>query len=165
VAVDTAQRVKDLLAAEVTGSGGRLAGFATVAPQDVAAAVKELTRAVTELGFCGAMVNGYSDLGADKLYLDEDRFEPFWTALEELQVPLCLHPRLPSHAVQNAIYRGHPELGAPWGFAPETVTHVLRVVFCGSGPANGSPSCACRERRSRRRRRTRPTRRPPRLRS
>ena len=25
------------------------------------------------------MVNGYSNLGADKLYLDEDRFEPFWT--------------------------------------------------------------------------------------
>lgn len=162
VAVDTARRVNDFLAAEVAGSGGRLAGFATVAPQDVAAAVKELTRAVTELGFCGAMVNGYSDLGADKLYLDEDRFEPFWTALEELQVPLYLHPRLPSHAVQDAIYRGHPELvGATWGFAPETVTHVPHVVFCGSGPADGSPSCACRERRSRRRRRTRPTRRLP----
>ena len=109
------------------------------------------------------MVNGYSDLGADKLYLDEDRFEPFWTALEELQVPLYLHPRLPSHAVQDAIYRGHPELvGATWGFPPETVTHV---VFCGFGSADGSPSCACRERRSRRRRRTRPTRRLPRPRS
>jgi predicted TIM-barrel fold metal-dependent hydrolase len=166
MAVDTARRVNDFLAAEVADSGGRLADFATVAPQDVAAAVKELTRAVTELGFCGAMVNGYSDLGADKLYLDEDRFEPFWTALEELQVSLYLHPRLPSHAVQDAIYRGHPELvGATWGFAPETVTHVLHVVFCGSGPADGSPSCACRERRSRRRRRTRPTRRLPRPRS
>jgi hypothetical protein len=118
--------------------------------------MKELTRAVTELGFCGAMVNAYSDLGADKLYLDEDRFEPFWTALEELQVP-------PSHAVQDAIYRRHPELvGATWGFAPETVTHVLHVVFCGSGPADGSPSCACRERRSRRRRKKNTTRPPAR---
>jgi hypothetical protein len=144
------------------GSGGRLSGFATVAPQDVAVAMKELTRAVTELGFCGAMANGYSDLGADKLYLDEDRFETFWAALEEPQVPLYLHPRLPSHAVRDAIYRGHPELvGAIWGFAPETVTHVLRLVFCGSGRADGSLSCACRERRSRRRRRTRPTQRLP----
>ena len=95
VAVSTARRVNDFLAAEVAASGGRLAGFASVALQDVGAAVKELTRAVTELGFCGAMVNGYSNAGTDKLYLDEARFEPFWAALEEMQVPLYLHPRLP----------------------------------------------------------------------
>jgi hypothetical protein len=60
VAVDTARRVNDFFAAEVAG-GGRFVGFATVALQDVAAAVKELTCAVTELGFCGAMVfvSGY----------------------------------------------------------------------------------------------------------
>ena len=132
VAVSTARRVNDFLAAEVAASSGRLAGFATVALQDVGAAVKELTRAVTELGFCGAMVNGYSNAGTDKLYLDEARFEPFWAALEELQVPLYLHPRLPARAVQEAIYRGHPELvGAAWGFAPETATHVLRIVYGG----------------------------------
>jgi len=132
VAVSTARRVNDFLAAEVAGSGGRFAGFATIALQDVGAAVKELTRAVTDLGLCGVMVNGYSNLGADRLYLDEDRFEPFWAALEELQVPLYLHPRLPSRAVQEAVYRGHPELvGATWGFAPETATHVLRIVYGG----------------------------------
>jgi gamma-resorcylate decarboxylase len=39
---------------------------------------------------------------------------------------------LPSRAVQDAIYRGHPELvGATWGFAPETATHVLRIVYGG----------------------------------
>jgi predicted TIM-barrel fold metal-dependent hydrolase len=132
LAVSTARRVNDFLASEVAGSGGRFAGFATVAMQDVGAAVKELTRAVTELGFCGAMVNGFSDLGTSKLYLDEERFEPFWKALEDLQVPLYLHPRLPSRAVQDAMYSGHPELvGAAWGFAPETATHVLRIVYGG----------------------------------
>jgi predicted TIM-barrel fold metal-dependent hydrolase len=58
VAVNTARRVNDFLAAEVAGSGGRFAGFATIALQDVDAAVKELSRAVTELGFCGLMMNG-----------------------------------------------------------------------------------------------------------
>jgi predicted TIM-barrel fold metal-dependent hydrolase len=131
-AVHTARRVNDFLAAEVAGSGGRFAGFATVALQDVAAAVDELKRAVSELGLCGVMVNGYSDLGSDKLYLDEDRFEPFWAALDALQVPLYLHPRLPARAVQEAVYRDHPELvGATWGFAPETATHVLRLVYGG----------------------------------
>jgi predicted TIM-barrel fold metal-dependent hydrolase len=110
VAVSTARRVNDFLAAEIAASDGRFAGFASVALQDVGAAVKELTRAVTDLGFVGVMVNGYSNLGEDRLYLDEDRFEPFWTALEELRVPLYLHPRLPARAVQDAIYRGHPEL-------------------------------------------------------
>jgi predicted TIM-barrel fold metal-dependent hydrolase len=127
-----APRINDFLAAEVAASGGRFVGFASVALKDVGAAVKELTRAATELGFCGVMVNGYSDLGADKLYLDEDRFEPFWEALEGLRVPLYLHPRLPSRAVQDATYRGHPELiGATWGFGPETATHVLRIVYAG----------------------------------
>lgn len=58
VAVSTARQVNDFLAAEIAGSGGRFVGFATVALQDVGAAVKELTRAVTDLGFCGVMVNG-----------------------------------------------------------------------------------------------------------
>jgi Amidohydrolase len=56
----------------------------------------------------------------------------FWAALEELGVPLYLHPRLPARAVQGAMYRGHPELvGVAWGFAPETATHVLRLVYGG----------------------------------
>jgi predicted TIM-barrel fold metal-dependent hydrolase len=132
LAASTAQRVNDFLAEEVAASGGRFAAFATVALQDVGAAVSELTRAVTELGLSGVMVNGYSDLGTDKLYLDEDQFDPFWAALEELQVPLYLHPRLPAKVVQDAMYRGHPELvGATWGFAPETATHVLRIVYAG----------------------------------
>jgi predicted TIM-barrel fold metal-dependent hydrolase len=132
LAVRTARRVNDFLAGEVADSGGRFAGFATVALQDVDAAVQELKRAVRDLGLCGVMVNGYSDLGTDKLYLDDIRFEPFWAALEELEVPLYLHPRLPARAVQEAMYRGHPELvGAAWGFAPETATHVLRTVYGG----------------------------------
>jgi 2,3-dihydroxybenzoate decarboxylase len=131
-AVSTARRVNDFLAAEVAGSGGRFAGFSTLALQDVGAAVKELERAVTDLGLRGVMVNGYSNLGADRLYLDDDRFEPFWAAMEDLGVPLYLHPRLPARAVQDAMYRGHPELvGAAWGFAPETATHVLRMVYGG----------------------------------
>jgi 2,3-dihydroxybenzoate decarboxylase len=49
VAVSTARRVNDFLAAEIAASGGRFAGFAGVALQDVDAAVKELTRVITDL--------------------------------------------------------------------------------------------------------------------
>jgi predicted TIM-barrel fold metal-dependent hydrolase len=131
-AVKVATRVNDFLAGEVAASDGRFAGFATLPLQDVDAAVRELHRAVHELGMVGVMVNGFSDLADDKLYLDEPRFDPVWAALQELDVPLYLHPRLPARAVQEAVYRGHPELvGAAWGFAPETATHVLRIVYGG----------------------------------
>jgi 2,3-dihydroxybenzoate decarboxylase len=131
-AVKAATRANDFLAAEVAASNGRFAGFATLPLQDVDAAVHELRRAVGELGMVGVMVNGFTDLNTEKLYLDEPRFDPVWQALTELGVPLYLHPRLPARAVQDAIYHGHPELvGAAWGFAPETATHVLRMVYGG----------------------------------
>jgi 2,3-dihydroxybenzoate decarboxylase len=139
VAVNTARRVNDFLAAEIAGSGGRFAGFATIALQDVDAAVKVLSRAVTELGFCCVIVNGYSNLGPDNLYLDEDRFELFWTALEELRVPLYLHPRLPSRAVQEAMYRGHPDCGHNMGIrARDSDSCAAHRLQRGVPPAPGS---------------------------
>ena len=131
-AVQTAIRVNDFLAGEIEAANGRFAGFATLPLQDVDAAVRELRRAVGDLGMVGVMVNGFTDLADNKLYLDEPRFDPVWAALQVLDVPLYLHPRLPARAVQEAIYHGHPELvGAAWGFAPETATHVLRMVYGG----------------------------------
>jgi predicted TIM-barrel fold metal-dependent hydrolase len=131
-AVRIAASANDYLAAEIKAGNGRLVGLATLPLQDVDAAVCELRRAVGELGLVGVNVNGYTDLGGEMLYLDEPRFDPVWAALEELDVPLYLHPRLPSALVQQAMYRGHPELiGATWGFAPETATHVLRIVYGG----------------------------------
>lgn len=127
-------KVNDFLAEHVRQSGGRFEGFASVPLLDVDAAVEELERAVTGLGFRGVLVNGY--LGSPEAesgsYLDEERYEPFWSALERLEVPLYLHPRPPVTAVQRAMYAGHPELmTATWGFAPETATHALRLVYGG----------------------------------
>lgn len=131
-AIDMAQRINDFVVSEVAESGGRLAGFATLPMQDVNAATKELNRAVKDLDLCAVMVNGYSNLGKEKLYLDDVRYEPFWEELEDLQIALYLHPRIPSLAVEQSNFFGHEELtGATWGFAPETATHVLRMVYGG----------------------------------
>ena len=92
-AVELAQRISDFAANEVAESGGRLAGFATLPMQDVGAVTKELHRAIGDLGFCAVMLNGYSNLGDQNLYLDDKRYEPFWDTLEELNVALYLHPR------------------------------------------------------------------------
>ncbi len=133
-AVDVAQRANDLLAEQIIArSPDRFRGFAALPLQDAEAAADELTRAVRRLGFVGAMVNGYSNLGDARtgVYLDEARYEPFWDRVEELDVPIYLHPRDPLPD-QQRIYEGHPELlGAAWAFGVETATHALRLIMSG----------------------------------
>jgi predicted TIM-barrel fold metal-dependent hydrolase len=130
-AVSQAREVNDFLAGVIGKNPGRFAGFASVALQDPAEAAKELERCVTRLGFKGVMVNGYTNTvsGNGAQYLDEPQFLPFWEAASALRAPVYLHPRPP---LDYRSYQGHPELiGATWGFAPETATHALRLVYSG----------------------------------
>ena len=54
-----------------------------------------------------------------------------WAAVEELGVPVYLHPREPL-PVQQAIYAGYESLaGSAWGFAHETATHAIRLMLSG----------------------------------
>jgi predicted TIM-barrel fold metal-dependent hydrolase len=127
----TARETNDFLAEQIRKSRGRYAGFASVALQDADAAASELERAVRQLGFKGVMVNGYVNIGSPDTahYLDEERFSPFWEAVSALDVPVYLHPRA---SIERRMYAGHKELvGATWGFAPETATHALRLVYSG----------------------------------
>ena len=126
-----AREINDFLAENVVKHPDRFCGFASVALQDPTEGAKELERCMTRLGFKGVMVNGYtntsSPIGAQ--YLDEPRLLPFWEAAAALQAPVYLHPRPP---LDQRSYEGHPELmGATWGFAPETATHALRLVYSG----------------------------------
>jgi len=130
-AIASARTLNDFLASEVAKRPDRYAGFASVALQDPAAAAKELERAVTRLGLKGAMINGYTNTTDPQRveYLDDPKFLPFWEAAASLDVPIYLHPR---PALDQRIYEGHRELiGATWGFAPETATHVLRLIYSG----------------------------------
>ena len=63
-------------------------GFATVPLQDPAAAVDELHRAIGDLGLEGVEILSNID-GAG---LDDPALEPFWTAVEQLRVPMLIHP-------------------------------------------------------------------------
>ena len=130
-AVAAARDINDFLAQAIRRHPARYAGLASVALQDPAAAAAELERAVTRLGFKGAMVNGYSNIGDARTgeYLDDPKFLPFWEAAAALDVPVYLHPR---PALDQRSYDGHRELiGATWGFAPEAATHALRLVYSG----------------------------------
>jgi predicted TIM-barrel fold metal-dependent hydrolase len=130
-AVSRAREINDFLAARVARHPDRFAGFASVALQDPAEAAKELERCMTQLGFKGVMINGFTNTAAPSggQYLDNTDLNPFWEAAAALQAPVYLHPRPP---LDQRSYEGHPELiGAAWGFAPETATHALRLVYSG----------------------------------
>jgi len=79
-AIQTARRVNDELAERFVGAHPTpFAGFAAIALQDVTAD-DELESAVTQLGFKGALINGYSNIGGRDAvqYLDE---KPVWEIL------------------------------------------------------------------------------------
>ena len=132
-AIEIARRANDVLADAVARKSDRLGAFPALPLQDPDAAAEELTRAVRELGFKGALVNGFSQVGSgeDVVYYDHPAYAPFWRGVEDLDVPFYLHPREPLPS-REPIYEGHPWLLGPvWAFAAETAVHALRLMCSG----------------------------------
>jgi predicted TIM-barrel fold metal-dependent hydrolase len=132
-ATELARRANDFLAECVAKRPDRFQAFAALAMQDPDEACRELERCIRELGFKGALVNGFSQVGeADTaVYLDLPQYRPFWSVVEGLDVPFYLHPRNPIPSMAQ-IYEGHGWLlGPTWAFAQETAVHALRLM--GSG--------------------------------
>ena len=132
-AIAVAREANDVLAAEVAKRPDRFVGVAALPMQDPEAATREFERCIKELGFKGALVNGFSQVGTPDtaLYLDLPQYRPFWRAVEALDLPFYLHPRNPLPGAMP-IYQGHAWLlGPTWAFAAETAVHALRLI--GSG--------------------------------
>ncbi len=132
-AVSAARHANDALAEIVRRSPDRYAGLAALPLQDPSAAVAELERAVGDLGFRGAMANGYSSVGdlSTAAYYDEPQYQEFWERVAALDVPFYLHPRNPL-PTERRIYQGREELlGPTWAFTMETATHALRLMTSG----------------------------------
>lgn len=125
-AVALARSSNDQLAEAVRRHPTRFAGLASFAPQDPAAAAREMERAIKELRLNGFIVNSHTE----NAYLDEPRFWPIFEAAEELGAPLYLHPRAPSDGMA-APFRDYRLEGAVWGYGVETATHIVRLMFGG----------------------------------
>ncbi len=139
-AKEIARRANDYLAEQVARRPDRFQGFAALPMQDPDAASRELERCISELGFKGALVNGFSQIGSPEncVYYDAPQYESFWAVVERLDTPFYLHPRNPI-ASWAQIYDGHPWLlGPTWAFNQETAVHALRLM--GSGLFDRHPA-------------------------
>jgi 2,3-dihydroxybenzoate decarboxylase len=79
-AIAMSRRSNDYLAEHITKYPKRLKGFAALPMQDPQAAAQELTRCVKELGFVGALVLGFSQIGEAEsaVFYDLPQYRPFW---------------------------------------------------------------------------------------
>ena len=103
-----------MLASEVAKRPDRFVGVAALPMQDPETATRELQRCIDDLGFKGALVNGYSEVAGSSrpIHYDLPQYRPFWHALEKLDVPFYLHPRPPMAEVMPH-YEGHHWLFGP----------------------------------------------------
>src|SRR5262252_5674028 len=131
-AVRLARHANDRLAQAIAAHPNRFAGFAALPTPDPEAAADELERAVTTLGFKGAMVHGLTN----GVFFDDERFWPIFARAQALDVPLYVHPAAPHRAVAEAYYKDYLNdfpslLTAAWGFTVETATQGIRLVLSG----------------------------------
>jgi predicted TIM-barrel fold metal-dependent hydrolase len=132
-ATAAAAGANDALAGVVAAHPDRYVPLAALALQDPLAAADELERCVTQFGFRGALVNGYSSVGDldTAAYYDEPAYLPFWERVAALDVPFYLHPRNPL-PTQRRIYETREALlGPTWAFTVETATHAQRLIISG----------------------------------
>ncbi len=132
--VALARELNDYLAAAVARHPDRFAGFAALPMQSPDAAATEFARAVKDLGFVGAMVNGTTD----GKFLDHPSYDGLLAAAVQLDVPIYIHPHIPPAPVRQAYFSDLPgDTGrvletAGWGWHSETAVHVLRMVLAGT---------------------------------
>src|ERR1700760_1061778 len=129
-----AREMNDHLAAAIARHPKRFAGFAVLPMQSPDAVADELVRAVKELSFPGALINGTTD----GRFLDHPSYDALLAAAVELDVPIYIHPHLAPESVRRAYYSDLPDgadrvlEAAGWGWHSETAIQILRLVLSGA---------------------------------
>lgn len=121
-----ATRANDQVAQTISAHPDRFAAFAALPLRDPTGAVAELDRAVGELGCKGALINGREG----GRFLDDPALFEVLQRAAALQVPLYLHPGLPSEAIRREYYSGYQPT-SPTRLAPRP------------GAGTPKPDCTC----------------------
>jgi len=122
-AVRLASQINDAFARVAGTSKGRFAALATLPLNDPAASVRELERAMKELGLPGAMV--FSNV--NHVALADERFAPLWKMADELGAVIYIHPTDPLGVEAMLEYWLMPLVG----FLMDTTLAASKLVFSG----------------------------------
>lgn len=129
-AVEMAVKVNDMTEDFVNQAPDRFRGFALLPMQDPKRAVMEVERCVCEKKFVGAFIHGQTGNG-DYPYYDDRCYDVLWKTLEDLDIPLYIHPRSPEPDQIKAFDGCGELLGNTWHWGYVTGTIILRMVFNG----------------------------------
>ena len=131
-ALDLSRRLNDHIADVVRDHPKRFTGLATIPLQDPDLAASELQRCVRDLGLRGAQIGTHVDANRhfgriDTLNLDNVSLQPVWSAAEELNAAIFVHPwdMLGKERM--------PKYWLPWlvGMPAETSLAICSMVFGG----------------------------------
>src|SRR3954462_7141792 len=122
-AVRFATLVNDAFAKIVKERSPRFASLATLPLNDVAGSVAQLSRAMTKLGFPGAMV--FSNVNG--VALADPRYDPLWAEANRLGAIIHIHPTDPVGVEAMTDYWLMPLVG----FLADTTLAAAKLVFAG----------------------------------
>jgi len=124
LAVELARYHNDQLSAMVKKNPGRFAAVATLPLQSPEEALKELKRAVKELGLRGIEIGS----NVAKRELGDETFWPIYEALQELDVPMFVHPHHVAGLDRLLDYYLNNLIGNPL----DTTIAATRLIFSGT---------------------------------
>ena len=117
------QMINDGIAQAVHAAPEAFVGFATLPLQDMAAAIRELDRAVEELGLAGIEIA----TNINGVELDAPELNPLWERTAAYHLPILIHP----HYVAGASRMGDYHLRNLIGNPTETALAGSRLLFGG----------------------------------
>ncbi len=120
-----AKRSNDALAAYCRDNPKRYRGLASLPLADVPAALRELDRALDNLGCSGVMIGS----NVHGVAMNDPRFEPLWKRINERRVPVVEHPMFPSDADSPEMQEY--ELPLRVGLMYDTTTAMTKMIYSG----------------------------------
>jgi len=126
IAIALARSYNNAISRTLQAFPGRFIGLAWVPLQDPVAAIDELDRAIEELGLHAPVI--YTHVNWHNL--DERRFWPFYGRVEQLGVPLTIHPNR-FEGLMGLERLRHMHLDNPLGFLYEATLAVTSLIMEG----------------------------------
>ncbi len=122
-ALDTSRFFNDHIAETVNNYPDRFIGLGTIPLQDTELAIAEMQRCVKELGLAGVEIG----TNVNGLNLSDPRFQAFFSAAEQLQCAIFIHPWEMMGEEQMQDY------WLPWlvGMPAETTRAICSLIFGG----------------------------------